>query len=217
MALSARVKKRFKWFFLTCILLTVIWFFVANRIIVSNAEGKLFTEVEKCPKAKVGLVLGTSKKGRSGHENLYFNYRIEAAAALYHAHKVDYLLVSGDNGTDNYNEPEDMRKALIAAGVPVEKIYLDHAGFRTLDSMERSLKVFGQKKIIVISQRFHNERAIYLGEHFGMTVYGFNAKDVKKSGGFLTNTRERFARMKVFWDLFWGVESKFLGPRIKIG
>lgn len=217
MALSARFKKRFKWFFISCFLLTTIWFFAANYAIVSNAEGKLFTEVDQCPEAKVGLVLGTSKKSRSGRENLYFNHRIDAAVALYKAHKVKYLLLSGDNGSKSYNEPDDMRKALIAAGVPPEKIVLDLAGFRTMDSMERALKVFGQKKIIVISQRFHNERAIYLGEHFGMTVYGFNAKDVKKAGGFLTNTRERFARMKVFWDLFWGVDSKYLGEPVKIG
>lgn len=217
MAFSVRFKKRFKWFFLTCFSLFVVWFFAANYAIVSNAEGKLFTEVADCPEAKVGLVLGTSKTSRSGNENLYFNHRIEAAVALYKAHKVKYLLLSGDNGSKSYNEPNDMRDALIAAGVPREKIFMDFAGFRTLDSMERALKVFGQKKIIVISQRFHNERAIYLGEHFGMTVYGFNAKDVKKSGGFLTNTRERFARMKVFWDLFWGVESKYLGKPVKIG
>lgn len=217
MALSPRFKKRFKWFFLTCFLLMTIWFFAANYTIVSNAEGKLFTEVKDCPEVKVGLVLGTSKTSRSGRENLYFNHRIEAAAALYHAKKIAYLLVSGDNGTQQYNEPEDMRKALVEAGVPKDKIYLDHAGFRTWDSMERALKVFGQRKIVVISQRFHNERAIYLGEQLGMTVYGFNAKDVKKAGGFLTNTREKFARMKVFWDLFWGVESRHLGPKIKIG
>lgn len=217
MALSPRFKKRFKWFFITVILMLTIWFFAANYTIVSNAEGKLFTEVNECPEVKVGLVLGTSKTSRSGRENLYFNHRIEAAAALYHAQKISYLLVSGDNGSKTYNEPEDMREALVAAGVPKDKIYLDHAGFRTWDSMERALKVFGQKKVLVISQRFHNERAIYLGEQLGMTVYGFNAKDVKKAGGFLTNTREKFARMKVFWDLFWGVESRYLGPKIKIG
>jgi SanA protein len=214
---SPRFKKRFIWFFLPCFLLTISWFFAANYTIASNAEGKLFTNVNDCPEVKVGLVLGTSKTSRSGRQNLYFNHRIEAAVALYKAQKVEYLLLSGDNGSKSYNEPNDMREALVAAGVPREKIFMDFAGFRTLDSMKRAMKVFGQKKIIVISQRFHNERAIYLGEHFGMTVYGFNAKDVKKSGGFLTNTRERFARMKVFWDLFWGVDSKYLGEPVKMG
>jgi SanA protein len=83
--------------------------------------------------------------------------------------------------------------------------------------MERALKVFGQKKLIVISQQFHNERAIYLAEHFGIECYGFNAKDVVTMRGFKTKFRERFARMKVFWDVLWGVDSKFLGEPVKIG
>ncbi|MNV90542.1 vancomycin high temperature exclusion protein [compost metagenome] len=135
---------------------------------------------------------------------------------LYRAGKVKFILVSGDNSNKTYDEPTDMKNALIAAGIPASRIYLDYAGFRTLDSMERALKVFGQKEVIVVSQRFHNERAIYLGEHFGMTVYGYNAQDVAKMGGFKTKTRERFARMKVFWDILFGVDSKFLGTPVNI-
>ena len=179
-------KKFIKWSILVLLLVFTFGFFRANSIIVSNAEGKLFDRAENCPQAPVALVLGTSKTNKRGNANLYFKYRIEAAAALYKAGKVKYILVSGDNHIKGYDEPTDMKNALIAAGVPESKIYLDYAGFRTLDSMERALKVFGQKKVIVVSQRFHNERAIYLGEHFGMTVYGLNAKDVAKMGGFKT-------------------------------
>ncbi|WP_341906771.1 ElyC/SanA/YdcF family protein [Fluviicola taffensis] len=194
----------------------LFWFFGANWAIVSNAEGKVFDQVSDCPKVKVALVLGTSRTLKHGNDNLYFSYRIKAAVELYRAGKVKYILVSGDNGQTTYDEPTDMKNALIAAGIPAKRIFLDYAGFRTLDSMERALKVFGQKEVIVVSQRFHNERAIYLGEHFGMTVYGYNAQDVAKMGGFKTKVRERFARMKVFWDIVFGVDSKFLGESVEI-
>lgn len=203
--------------FLFSLLFMVFWFFGANWTIQSNAEGKIFDRVSECPKVKVALVLGTSRTNKLGNDNLYFSYRIKAAVELYRAGKVKFILVSGDNSVANYDEPTDMKNALIAAGIPASRIYLDYAGFRTLDSMERALKVFGQKEVIVVSQRFHNERAIYLGEHFGMTVYGYNAQDVAKMGGFKTKVRERFARMKVFWDMMFGVDSKFLGDPVKIG
>lgn len=207
----------FKRFYLFLFLFFLVWIIGANWAIASNAGDKTFDTVSNCPKTKVGVVLGTSKTNRSGSENAYFTNRITAVVELYQAGKIEYILVSGDNGSADYDEPTDMKNALIERGIPEEKIYLDHAGFRTLDSMERALKVFGQKEVIVISQRFHNERAIYLGEHFGMTVYGYNAKDVKKMGGFKTYVREKFARMKVFWDIVFGVNSTFLGAPVKIG
>ncbi len=191
-------------------------FFYANYAIAANAEGKLFDDVATCPKTKVAIVLGASKSLANGNSNPYFAYRMEAAIALYKAGKVKYFIVSGDNHVKGYDEPTDMKMALMAGGVPESAIYLDYAGFRTLDSMERALKVFGQHEVMVISQQFHNERAIYLGEHFGMKVKGFNAKDVG-GRGIRTKLRERFARMKVFWDIFWGVDSRFLGPPVHIG
>jgi len=207
----------FKRFYLFLFLFFLVWIIGANWAIASNAGDKTFDTVSECPTTKVGLVLGTSKNNRSGSDNAYFTNRITAVVELYQAGKIEYILVSGDNGSADYDEPTDMKNALIERGIPEDKIYLDYAGFRTLDSMERALKVFGQQEVIVISQRFHNERAIYLGEHFGMTVYGYNAKDVKKMGGFKTYVREKFARMKVFWDIVFGVNSTFLGKPVKIG
>lgn len=217
MKLKSQRSKILKRIFLFSFLFVICWFFGANWAIQSNAEGKIFDRVSECPKVNVALVLGTSRTNKHGNDNLYFSFRIKAAVELYRAGKVKFILVSGDNSIETYDEPTDMKNALIAAGIPAGRIYLDYAGFRTLDSMERALKVFGQKEVIVVSQRFHNERAVYLGEHFGMTVYGYNAKDVAKMGGLKTKVRERFARMKVFWDILFGVDSKFLGDPVKIG
>jgi SanA protein len=142
---------------------------------------------------------------------------MEAAAALYHAGKVQHLLVSGDNGHRSYNEPMDMRAALMAAGVDSNHITLDFAGFRTLDSVVRALKVFGQAEFVVISQRFHNERAVYIAREHGIRAVAFNARDVDVRRGLRTRIREKFARTKVFLDLLFGVEPHFLGDPVVLG
>ena len=153
---------------------------------------------------------------RSGNINLYFKYRIAATAKLYKAGKIDFVLVSGDNGNKQYDEPTDFKEELMKNGIPEDKIFLDYAGFRTLDSVVRAKKIFGQTKLMIISQEFHNERAIYLAEKNGMEAVGFNAKDVGKRYGIKVKIREIFSRTKVFIDILFRVQPKFLGEAIEI-
>jgi SanA protein len=147
---------------------------------------------------------------------LYFDYRIEAAAALFHAGKIDFIIVSGDNRKEDYDEPEQMMVDLMEFGVPEQKIFKDKAGIRTLDSVIRAKKVFGLNKFTIISQKFHNERAIYIAEKNGMDVIGFNAKDVTKSYGFKTNLREKMARVKVVLDIVFGIQPKVLEKKVVV-
>lgn len=196
--------------------LSVLFVFYANFTIDSEAEDNVTSDIRNLPNEKVGLLLGTSKTLDNGSPNPYFTYRIEAAAKLYHSGRIKNIIASGDNSRENYNEPEDMKNELIKLGVPADKIYEDFAGFRTLDSVVRAKEIFGQESFIVISQRFHNERAIYLAHQNGITAYGYNAKDVDKEAGFKTNAREKLARVKVFWDFFFGVGPKFGGEKILI-
>lgn len=216
-----QIKNKLKIILLTVLivfLLTILFILFANWRIESYTQNNVFDQTDKIPHNKVGLLLGTSKKLANGWKNLYFHYRIEAAVELYQAKKIDFILVSGDNGLDYYNEPLDMQKALMEKGVPEKAIILDYAGFRTLDSVVRSLKVFGQSKITVISQKFHNQRAIYIAQTYGMEMIGFNAQDVGASLGFKTQVREKLARVKVFLDLFvLNTQPKFLGEMVKIG
>ena len=198
--------------FLIC--LGIIFF--ANRLVTHTAKSKIFESAENLPDAKVGLLLGTSKLLSSGYENLYFKYPIEATAALYQSGKISRIVVSGDNGHKEYDEVSDMKYDLIAKGVDSNHIYMDYAGFRTFDSMKRLKEIFGQKKAIIISQKFHNERAIYIGEKLGMEVYGYNAKDVSKYCGFRTNVREYLARVKMLLDFLVSLEPKFLGEKVKV-
>ena len=161
------------------------------------------------PTHKVGLLLGTNPYLKNGSPNKYFTYRIEAAVALYEAGKIQYILVSGDNHKLGYNEPEEMKQALISKGVPEDRIVLDYAGFRTLDSVVRAKEVFGNEQFIIISQQFHNERALFLALHNDIKAVGFNAQDVTAYYGFKTRLREYLARTKLFLDLQWGVKPKF--------
>lgn len=189
---------------------------LANYAIQKNALNKTFYKVKQIKKNKVGLVLGTSKKLKNGHLNLYFKFRIEATVKLYKNHKIDYILISGDNGNKNYDEPTDFKEELIKNGIPENIIFLDYAGFRTLDSVIRSKKIFGQDKITIISQKFHNERAIYLAEKNGINAIGFNATDVSGRYGMKVKIREYLAKTKVFIDILFNVQPKFLGRKINI-
>lgn len=185
---------------------------------VSDARHYTYDDVDAVPYNRVAVVLGTSKYLIGGSPNHYFKYRIKAAAELYNNGKVDYILVSGDNATVQYNEPRQMRRALIQAGIPASAIYSDYAGFRTLDSVVRAKEVFGQSRFTVVSQAFHNERAIFIARHFGIEAVGFNALDPSAYQGIRTRVREVGARLMGLLDLYvLDKGPKFLGEPIVIG
>ncbi|MFK7851688.1 MAG: vancomycin high temperature exclusion protein [Akkermansiaceae bacterium] len=191
-------------------------FFIAytNLTAIWAARGKLYDEVSAIPEAKVGLVFGTSDRYK-GRENRYFRYRIDAAVEVWNAGKVETLIVSGDNRSEFYNEPQKMKNALIEEGVPAERIVCDYAGLRTFDSVVRAKEIFGAETILVISQRFQNERAIYIAEAKGMKARGYNAEDVEIQAGFKTRVREVGARVKMWLDVhFLGTKPRFLGEKV---
>lgn len=188
----------------------------AHDLIVTNAANKTFDLSSEIPKNKVGVVLGAGKYLKNGRVNLFYKYRVDAAVALYKSGKINFILVSGDNGSKTYDEPSTFKDDLMAQGVPEHKIYLDYAGFRTLDSMVRAKAIFGQDSITVISQKFHNERAIYLANQHDIYALGYNAKDVNRAYSKGTHYREYFARTKAVLDIIWGTKPKFYGTPIVI-
>lgn len=202
-------------FILSCLLI-VIAIYTSNKVIIKNAEEKLFNTTETIPKNKVGLLLGTVKYLSDGRVNLYYQFRLNAAVELYKAKKIDFILVSGDNGFEGYDEPTDFKNNLIKAGIPEDKIYLDYAGFRTLDSVVRIKEIFGQTSVTIISQQFHNERALYLANHFEIDAIGYNAKGVSGKKAIKVQLREYLARVKVFIDILFNIKPKFLGEPIEI-
>ncbi len=203
---KAKVRWGVRWlkrFLILLLLITGVFFFViwyANYVASQAGKGILYDDVAKIPHRSAGLVFGCSEK-LGQRENLYFKYRIEAAAKLWHAGKVDFLIVSGDNREKYYNEPVAMRNALVKAGVPLNKIVCDYAGLRTLDSVVRAKKIFGLNEVTFVSQQFQNERAAYIAKAHGMDVLGYNAQDVEGYAARKTEDREVLARVKMWIDI----------------
>jgi SanA protein len=189
----------------------------AGFLIRQAAKGRMYSDISSIPFRRVGLVLGCSRTLSDGRPNVFYDYRINAAAQLFKEHKVEYFIVSGDNHVVGYDESTDMKESLVKAGVPANRIYCDYAGFRTLDSVVRAKEVFGQTNITVISQEFHNQRAIYIAQHRGMDAIGFNAQDADARTGFKTKVRDQLAQVMTVLDVcLLERHPKFLGPRIEV-
>jgi SanA protein len=185
----------------------------ANITAVWASRGRIHSDVASLPPVKVGLVFGTTDRV-NGRENLYFRYRIDAAEQVWKSGKIDTLIVSGDNRSRFYNEPEKMKQALVARGIPGDRIVCDYAGLRTLDSVVRAKEIFGADSVLFISQRFQNERAIYLAKANGIHGFGFNARDVQTQAGLKTKVREVGARVKMWLDVnFLNTRPRHLGEK----
>jgi len=199
--------KRCVWTLIIGVIVCLALMITCNQIVTSYAKGKAFSNIDSIKRNRVGLLLGTTPQARlTKVTNYFFIYRIDAAEQLYKAGKVEIILISGDeNSLDGINEPECMRDSLVARGVPASAIILDGKGYRTICSVVNANKVYGLKSFTIISQEFHNERAIYQVEHLGLDVeniQAYNAKMPKSRRAYLTSIREYFARVKMFWDLF---------------
>ncbi|MDE5954385.1 MAG: YdcF family protein [Duncaniella sp.] len=200
-------------FFLLVIAFTVY----ANVRVERATESRIFTSVDSIPHNKVALLLGTNPLNRWGRPNSYFTNRIKTAAELFHAGKVDFIIASGDNHTKEYDEPTAMRDSLISHGVPEDRIILDFAGFRTLDSVVRAKEVFGCDSLTIISQEDHNARALYLAEANGIDAVAASAP--LRAGRWVRTRlaiREWLARDKMMLDIWFGKQPHFLGEKIAI-
>lgn len=178
----------------------LFWGFCCNFLIEYSTSAYLYDKLEELPQKEFGLVLGTGKEGRYGL-NPYFVYRMEAAAEIYFSGKVKKLIVSGDNHIQSYDEATDMANYLIDLGVPAKDIIRDYAGFRTLDSVIRAKKVFNCKSLIIVSQKFHNQRAVFIARYHNMDAVGYNARDIRSKNN-LTHWREFAAKFGTVIDLF---------------
>ncbi len=199
--------------FLVLVLALIV---MSDQMVLLAAQGRLYDSVASIPARKVGLVLGTSPTTQ-GQPNAYYEARLNAAAALYRAGKVQDLILSGDNSTTFYDEPTRMKSGLVARGVPAGHLFLDYAGFRTLDSVVRAQGVFGLTEVTVISQRFHNERAVFLARSKGLDAIAFNADDVTGAANLRSTGREWLARTSAVLDVkVLNTQPKFLGERVQI-
>jgi SanA protein len=172
---------------------------------------------ENIPSCHAAIVLGTSRYLSTGVQNLYFTYRMDAAEKLYRAGKVKKFILSGDNRVNDYNEPKEMKKALMDRGIPDSCMVLDYAGLRTFDSMVRCKEIFGQDSVIVVSQQFHNARSLFIAKKIGLVAFGFNAQKVTTQRTVRMWIREFFSRIKCVLDLYvFHTKPKHLGSKIAI-
>lgn len=206
-------KKYFLWLCVTMLFILTTALAI-NLYVIKSASCLLYDNLNDIPFRKTALVLGTSKYVSKGKQNLFYKNRMNAASQLYNAGKVHQFILSGDNATMSYNEPQTMKKDLVALGIPDSVLFLDYAGFRTLDAVVRAKKVFGQDSVIIISQQFHNTRAIFLSKYFNLNAIGFNAENVSFNNSPKTFIREYFARVAAFLDVkVFSTQPKFLGRK----
>ncbi|WP_185155513.1 SanA/YdcF family protein [Rudanella paleaurantiibacter] len=198
----ARLVKRMVKILVLSGFVSVVVVLLCNWWVVTSTRNQIYFNIHQLPSNDVALVLGTSKFVRSGKENLFFRYRMEATARLWKEGKIKYIILSGNNDSEYYNEPMDMQKALLKLGVPEDVMTLDYAGFRTFDSVVRCKEVFNQDKITIVSQNFHNARALYIGNHEGIEAIAFAAQDVPDGYSLRTLIREYMARPYAMLDVY---------------
>ncbi|MFO1081786.1 MAG: ElyC/SanA/YdcF family protein [Reyranellaceae bacterium] len=185
---------------------------LAERQLYRTAAAWCVEDPARMPAADVALVLGTAPIGPEGGPNRYFVYRLDAAAALWKAGRVKYLVVSGSG-----EEPAAMRAGLIERGVPPHVIYSDPAGYRTWDSLVRARDVFGQKRLIVVSQRFHLDRALFIARQLGLEAWGLEARDVDTPYSVFTELRRYPSALRAYWDAWTGAPARDTGRPIVLG
>jgi len=200
----------------TALLLAVLSWLAEWRL-ERQAAPDITDDVASLPATDVALVLGAAPIGPEGGPNLYFEYRLDAAAALWRAGKIRYLLVSGATRQDDYDEPSAMRAGLIKRGMPAEAIYRDYGGLRTHDSIVRAKAVFGQTRLIVVSQSFHLARALFLARAEGIEVRGFAAHDVVRPYSMVTVLRRYPSALVAYVDVWFDMPPRHGGPPVRIG
>lgn len=190
----------------TCLLVVFIVIIVCDVLVTSNAKARTFDDVSDVPHNKVGLLLATSPITPQGEHNYYFDNRVKAADELYKAGKVDFIIASGGDYTqaqpNGCDEPSAIRDSLVARGIPENRIVLDYDGTRTLNSIAKAREVYDLDSLTLISQKYHNERAIYLADKHGLHAVGYNAAPSPVRSKRIKNTlREYLARVKMFIDV----------------
>ena len=220
MKLSLFKNKWFKRIFMALLIglgLLIAVVAACNIWVLSSCSGRLYDNAETVPHKRVAVMLGTNPKTKTGKMNYFYKHRIDAAVKLYQNGKIDRILISGDNSSKTYSEPDAMKADLMAAGIPDSAIYLDFAGFSTYDSMVRAKKVFGLSEFMVVSQDFHNKRAVYIARQNGIDAIGFNVQNTLfRKWRIKMELREILARVKAVGEVVMNKKPHFLGESIEI-
>ncbi len=203
-------KETLLWLVTGVVMTVLLLIFGCYYIVVWNASSRTYDRVDDIPHNKAGLLLATSPITPGGAHNYYFDNRIKAADELYKAGKIDFIIASGGDYTQTQkngcNEPQAILDSLVARGVPADRIILDYEGTRTLNSIAKAGQLYNLESMTLISQKYHNERAIYLADKYGIKAIGYNAQPSPIRKNRIKNTlREFLARPKMFIDILIGI------------
>ena len=192
------------WIVLVPVIVCLVTITVCQVVVLISSRGQIYSDVAKIPHREVGLLLGTSPLGRTGRPNQFFLRRIDAAAALYKAGKIDRFIISGARRSQWYDEPEAMRKALLNRGLPDNILILDGEGFHTIASIVRAKEVFSVDSLTIISQEFHNERAVFMASHNGVDAIAYNAANTSsRKWRLIMMGREFMSRVKAVFEVLY--------------
>lgn len=189
--------------------IAVLLMILANVWVVALTNGRTFTKISKVPPRETALVLGTSPRMKSGVSNPYFTKRMDATALLYHHGKIKKIIVSGEK-SQGYDEPFAMKNYLVyQEGVPENIIIEDPKGFKTQASISNCKNIYKKNDIIIVSQGFHNLRALFYARNNNMNALGFDAQDVLSNQSYYRNqSREFLARVSAVVYYLLGIEKK---------
>ena len=214
---------KYKWFKRVVIIFLALGILGCGTIFGSSAYVKysminyIYEEdkLDEIPEVDCILVLGAGLKD-DGTPNFMLKDRLDRAIQLYEAGVSDRLLMTGDHGRENYDEVNAMKKYAVDAGVPAERVFMDHAGFSTYESMYRAKEIFEVKSAVVVTQRYHMYRALYTARQRGIEAYGVPASDVVYGGQWIRDFRENFARTKDVVYNILQLKPTYLGEKISI-
>ena len=190
---------------------------IINIYIVKSVSERIRTVEElKDYNADCVIVLGAGVRP-DGYPTWMLEDRILVGEQVYNKHGAKKILMSGDHGQVNYDEVNTMKSYSIANGIPSEDIFMDHAGFETYDTMYRAKEVFGAKKVVIVTQKYHLYRALYIANKLGLEAYGVSA-DLRSYGSMqpYREVREWLARIKTFGKCIQKPKPKYLGDPIDI-
>lgn len=196
-------KRRLTQLTLTVLLLPLLAIAGANVIILTETRHLIHNDIDSIIPGRIGLVPGCPPTVGNGIPNTYFVQRIDAAAELFNRGKVDLLILSGGTDGGAYNEPAAMKEALIRRGIPADKLQLDEQGNRTFDSLANVRRRYHGRPIIIITQRSHARRALYLATHLHIDAIAYNAETDSFTDTILLTLRESLARVRAIIDVYW--------------
>ncbi|HQM88510.1 MAG TPA: ElyC/SanA/YdcF family protein [Exilispira sp.] len=196
------IKKIIKNILCTIIILVVL-FFTFDMYVSISSNKKIYKDLNSLPDKDYGVLLGTSKYTKNGKINVFYKNRIDAAKDILINNKISRIIASGDNRNFRYNEPMKMQQDLVKSGISEDRVIIDPDGFRTLYSMLNIAKKYNIKEAIIVSQRFHLQRAIFIGKFLGLELIGYEAKNVSGMANIKIQVRERGARLKMIFDIVY--------------